>query len=449
MHDAASPAPLSSQPAAAHAFTTAAIALQARPPWLVARMVSMGICVMVLLGLLFAWWAKVDVVVSAQGRVIPAGKSKVVQSLEPGVVRSISVRDGQSVRAGEVLLELDPTTTGADLQRLQRESWEHEADVQRLTAQLAGRSSLAMPPELPADIRSNQEWLLAARLAEQRSRVASLEADVARRRAESTATASHLRQLEASLPLVRRKHDMRTELAKTGHIAETGVIEAQLELQNVEKEMAVQGSRLVESAASLRAAEQQVAQAAAEFRARTSSELAEAARRREAATQELVKARQRRDLQVLRAPIDGVVQQLAVTTVGGVVTAAQPLLTVVPANASLEVEAQVINRDVGHVRVGQRVINKLETYDFTRYGYIEGNVEWVGTDAVVDPKLGPVYPVRIRLHATETPKLVRGHKGSVSAGMSVTSDIRTAERRLIEYFIAPMLRYRDESLRER
>ena len=131
------------------------------------------------------------------------------------------------------------------------------------------------------------------------------------------------------------------------------------------------------------------------------------------------------------------------------VTAAQPLMTVVPEASPLEIEAQVMNRDVGHLRAGQRVINKVETYDFTRYGYIEGEVLWVGNDAVQDQKLGLVYPVRIKLAQTETPYVVNSHKGTVTAGMSVTADIRTDERRLIEYMLAPLLRYKQEALRER
>jgi hemolysin D len=242
---------------------------------------------------------------------------------------------------------------------------------------------------------------------------------------------------------------MREELAKTGHVAQTGLIETRLELMNAEKEIAVQGNRLQESQANYNAAQQQRAQAVAEFRARASTELVEAIKKRDAAKQELVKATQRLGLQTLRAPIDGVVQQLTVTTVGGVVTAAQPLMTIVPENTPLELEAQVMNRDIGHVKVGQRVINKVETYDFTRFGYIEGEVLWVGTDAMQDQKLGLVYPVRIKLATTETPKIVNGRVGSVSAGMSITADIKTDSRRMIEYFVSPMLRYKEEALRER
>ncbi|MBT2321739.1 HlyD family efflux transporter periplasmic adaptor subunit [Variovorax paradoxus] len=126
-----------------------------------------------------------------------------------------------------------------------------------------------------------------------------------------------------------------------------------------------------------------------------------------------------------------------------------PPRLVVPENAALEVEAQVQNKDIGHLRAGQRVINKFETFDFTRYGYIEGEVQWVGQDAVVDPKLGPVYPIRLKLGGLETPYAVNGRRGVVSAGMNVSADIRTGERRLIEYFLSPMLRYKEEALRER
>jgi hemolysin D len=436
-------------PVSTNHFSTAAIAIQAQPPASVARMVTLTVCAIGLLTVVYSYFAHIDVVVSAQGRVIPSGKSKVVQSLEAGVVRSIAVRDGQKVAKGSTLLELDQTTTDADRQRLQYEFWESQADVLRLTALLNEHSSFQAPAEMPDEIVINHRAVLVSRLAEHRSRTASLDADIARREADQDAVASNLLQVNNSLPLVKRKHMMREELAKTGHIAETGLIETSLELINLEKDASVQRNRLKESAAGTRVAIQQKAQAVSEFRARISSELVDATKKHNAARQELIKATQRRDLQVLRAPIDGVVQQLAVTTVGGVVTQAQQLMSIVPEDSPLEVEAQVSNRDIGHVREGQRVIAKIETFDFTRYGYIEGEVQWVGTDAVIDQKLGPIYPVRIKLNTTRTPNIVHGNKGIVSAGMNVTADIKTDERRMIEYFLSPMLRYKDESLRER
>ncbi len=430
-------------------FGSAAMAVQSQPPSWAVRMVSLGICAMVGVTLVFASFAKMDIVVSAQGKVIPSGKSKVVQSLEPGVVRNIAVHDGQSVKAGEVLLELDPTSTGADRTRLQRDLWENEADVLRSTALLEGKTAFTLPADMPPEIAINQQAMVQSKFAEQRAKLAALDADIGKRGADADAIRSTLDQLRTSLPLIKQKHAMREDLAKTGHVAKTGVIETQLELNNAEKELAVQGNRLKESQASHQAALEQRAQAVAEFRARVSTELVEAVKKRDASRQELVKANQRWELQTLRAPIDGIVQQLAVTTVGGVVTAAQPLLTIVPENTPLELEAQVLNRDIGHVKLGQRVINKVETFDFTRFGYIEGEVQWVGTDAVQDQKLGLVYPIRIKLAQMQTPNQVNGNHGVVAAGMNVTADIRTDERRLIEYLLAPMLRYKQEAMRER
>lgn len=309
--------------------------------------------------------------------------------------------------------------------------------------------AVTWPEGVPGDVVQQQEALLSNKRAEHAQRLAMLDADVARREADRDAIAANVEQLGQSLPLLRQKHAMREELATTGHLPRTGVIESRLELMAMEKELAVQRNRLREAVAGREAALQQRAQARAEFRVRASAELNEAVRKREAVRQELVKATLRGDLQTLRSPIDGVVQQLAVTTVGGVVTPAQPLMTIVPAGSGLEVEAQVLNKDIGHVRPGQRVVNKVETFDFTRYGYIEGRVSWVGTDAVNDPKLGPVYPVRIELSRVQTPNAVNGVPGRIGAGMNVVADIQTGQRRMLEYFLAPMLRYQQEAIRER
>lgn len=430
-------------------FSTEAMALQQRPPWMVARMVSMGICVIAILAVAYASWAQMDVVVSAQGRVIPSGRSKVVQPIEAGVVRAIHVRDGQLVKAGELLVELDSTQTDADRERFQQEVWEADGDAKLAEAMLSGRFPSSWGAQLPTDMQERQRAALASRLREHEARLDSLKAEISRRQAERSSGVANLDALEKAQALASSKFALREGLVKEGHLAPAGLIDAQMELQATEKELTAQQQRLKEIDASLLAAQLQVAQAQAEFRSQAQTVGMDAARKRDAAQQELIKATRRKEYQALRSPIDGVVQQLVVSTIGGVVTQAQPLLTVVPESDALEVEAQVLNRDIGHVHPGQRVITKVETFDFMRYGYIEGEVRWVGTDAVHDDKLGPVYPVRIHLAAKQTPYLVNGRKGDVTAGMSVAADIRTGQRRMISYFLAPLLRYKEEALRER
>jgi hemolysin D len=430
-------------------FTTSAMALQALPPSRVARMITGAICLMALITVVFSYFAQMDIVVTTQGRVIPTGKSKVIQPLDSGIVRVIAVRDGQRVKAGDILIELDPTTTSADRNRLQREYWEADADVRRQTALLSSASQIIFSGDTPQDIVANQQLLLMSRITEQRAKLATVDADVQRKQAEKESTAMNITQLRTSLPLIKKKNEMREDLAKSGHITEAGVLDSRLEVLNMEKEIALQSNRLKESEAGITSGMQQRNQVVAEFRAKTSGELTEAMKRRDVANQELVKANQRRDLQVMRSPINGVVQQLAISTNGGVVTPAQQLMTIVPADTPLEIDAQVLNRDIGFIKIGQRVINKVETFDFTRFGYIEGEVQWVGTDAIVDPKLGPIYPIRIKLNSIKTPNVVNGREGIVTAGMTVASDVHTDQRRMIEYFLAPLLRYKQEALRER
>ncbi|MDD3466684.1 MAG: HlyD family type I secretion periplasmic adaptor subunit [Campylobacterales bacterium] len=420
-----------------------------KPPRKFARVITISISVIAFIAIVFSFFASMDIVVTAQGKVIPSGKSKVIQPLEAGVVKSIKVKDGQSVKAGDVLIELDPKMTEADKQRAQNEYYLASADVSRLEAMMKGKSTVSMEKDMPSNISTYQSSLLFGKMAEQQAKMAAADAEIMKRRADMEATASAVSQLKNSVPLVRKKYEMREELAKTGYISEAGLIDSKLEFLNMEKELAVQQNRLKESEASLKAAMMQRNQALAEFRAKAAAEMVDAIKRKETAAKELEKANVKNELQALKAPIDGVVQQLAVTTVGGVVTQAQQLMTIVPENTPLEVEAQVLNKDIGYVKVGQRVVNKVETFDFTRFGYIEGEVTWVGTDAINDQKLGPVFPVRIRLNTKETPSIVNGNKGIIAAGMTMMSDIKVDKRRLIEYFLSPLLKYKQESMRER
>ncbi|WP_423455381.1 biotin/lipoyl-binding protein [Ottowia sp. VDI28] len=186
-------------------FSSEAIALQTRPPLLMARMVSLTLCAIAILAVGYAILTQLDIVVTAQGRVIPSGRSKVIQPIEAGLVRSIAVRDGQKVQAGEVLVELDPTTTSADRDRLQRDLWEAEADTARHSALLGRRGQMPLPEDMPQEIVSNQQAMLASRLAEHRARMATLQADVERRHADRDGIHANVEQLKISLPLVRRK----------------------------------------------------------------------------------------------------------------------------------------------------------------------------------------------------------------------------------------------------
>jgi hemolysin D len=165
------------------------------------------------------------------------------------------------------------------------------------------------------------------------------------------------------------------------------------------------------------------------------------------AEQELIKARTRLRARTLVAPVAGVVQQLAVHSIGAIVTPAQQLMVIVPGNDRLEVEAMLENKDIGFVEVGQQAEIKVDTFPFTKYGTIEGEVLDLSNDAVADEAKGLVYKMRVSMKQDSL--RVNGRQVTLSPGMTVTVESRTGTRRLIEFFLSPLLRYADESVRER
>ncbi|PPU94417.1 HlyD family type I secretion periplasmic adaptor subunit, partial [Xanthomonas hyacinthi] len=201
-----------------------------------------------------------------------------------------------------------------------------------------------------------------------------------------------------------------------------------------------------EIGSALSAAEEELRVLVADFRQQTLDQLREAEQKIAQGTPELAKAGQRDRLMTLRAPVDGTVQQLAVHTVGGVVTPAQQLLAVVPQEA-LEVEATVLNKDIGFVRPGQPVTVKIESFPYTRYGYLTGKVVSVSHDAAQDENQGLVFPARIRLDGSTL--AIDGVVVSMSAGMTLSAEIKTGKRRVIDYLLSPLKQHGGEALRER
>ena len=185
----------------------------------------------------------------------------------------------------------------------------------------------------------------------------------------------------------------------------------------------------------------------AQYQGRWMTELTEAETKIASYDEEIAKAERRLALTTLTAPVAGTVQQLAIHTVGGVVTEAQPLMLLVPDDAPIEVEAMVSNKDIGFVHDGQDAIVKIETFNFTQYGYVTGQVREVAHDAVTDKEHGLVYTAHIAL--AQSHMTVDGREVKLTPGMAVTAEMKMGQRRVIEFLLSPLLRYRQESGRER
>lgn len=433
-------------------FLPAALALQDTPVSPAPR-VAMGLIVaFVLLALLWATFGRMDVVAVGQGKVVPSSRTKTIQPLEAATVKAIHVRDGQHVRAGEVLIELDPTTPQADAERLGAEHAAARLQVERGQALLRALETGAPPmlPPLPGvepERRQEALRLLLSQHAEYQSRRERVMADLARREAEWRTTQAQVRKLEQTLPIVTQRAQDYRDLVSKAFVSQHGYLEQEQARIEMEADLAAQRNRLQEIAAALDEARAQQRALMAETRRGTLDSIEQAQQRLDALAQERIKADVRGRLTRLTSPVDGTVQQLVVHTEGGVVTPAQPLLVVVPADQPLEVEAFFENKDIGFLRQGQTAAVKVETFQFTKYGTLDAELASVSHDAISDEQRGLIYASRVRMARTSLN--VDGAEVRLSPGMAVTVEVKTGSRRVIEYFLAPLLQHTSESLRER
>lgn len=432
-------------------FLPAALEILEKPASPLGRTMMMIIILFFTLALLWSVFGKVDVVASAPGKIIPQGDIKVIQPAELGVVRNILVENGQPVKKGESLIELDTTMSLADSERARRELQVAHVAKGRYEAILLGLEGkeplFKTRNDVPQQIARMQQLLINSELSEYYAAVETYRQQKIERQADEKVVRQEIAKLEETLPLLNEQVEARAELLAKGLTPRFQYLEYKERLVGQTRDLAIQKDRLIKVGASIIGAEKKINQVTQEFLKNTYISLAEAEDQIVALRQELTKATKRQELQVLRAPVEGVVQQLAIHTIGGVVQAGDPLMVIVPKDRTLTVEVNVLNKDIGFVREGQKVEVKLEAFPFTKYGVIHGTLQHIAKNAVADENLGLVYPSRILIEKSTI--RVRGKDINLSPGMALTAEIKTGKRRLIEFILSPLLRYKDESLRER
>jgi len=454
------------------AFLPAALEIVETPPSPIGRAIGITVISLFCLALGWACFGTVDIVATATGKIIPSGRTKTIQPFEIGVVSAIYVRDGQSVKAGEVLIELDPTMTEAERDHLKSDFISAGLEVARLRAALSTRVDPFEdfhPPESasPPLIEMNRQFLL-SQVAEHQSKLAAIDRQLKQKEAERDTITAAVAKIEATIPVLTQKVDIRKYLYDKGLGSKVIYLTEYQDLVGMQQDALVQKSKYQEADAAVAALTETRAQTAAEYRRTRFEELSKAEQKAAGLAQDVIKAEQRTKLQVLTAPVDGVVQQLAVHTVGGVVTPGQALLAVVPRDSHLEIEAMVSNRDIGFVHAGQPAEVKIDTFSFTRYGLLHGEVINVSQDAITrdkpqdksndktpgteiassEPKGQEMnYAARVSLDRTQMQvddKLV-----NLSPGMAVTVEIKTGSRKIISYLLSPVAQYKQEMFRER
>jgi hemolysin D len=435
-------------------FMPAALELQESPPSPAGHWLTWTLVGLFTIGVLWACFGHVDIVVSAPGRIVPSGQVKVVQAPETGTVLAIHIKEGEYVQAGQLLVSLDPTYAEADDVRISRQI----ADV---SLELSWRAALDnwLAEKGVDDLRDGEpdsKWILAdpaasalfdQNRAEISARLQALGRERDSTRAELAVVVAEGERVDVTLPILGDRLGAYQELYDKQFGARVTYLEMLQQYTELERSVPILDAREQQLSQQLAAFDARLRATREEYRTRNLLQITHLNGERASLSQDGKKANQRKRQQELYAPVTGTVQQLAIHTVGGVVTPAQELMKIVPDEAALQAEVTLQNKDIGFVMEGQPAEVKIDAFNFTRYGVIEAEVSGIGEDAVADEQLGWVFPMRLQLKLDTID--VEGRAVRLSPGMSITAEIKTGQRRLIEFFLSPLVRYRQESVRER
>lgn len=467
-------------PAAIEILETPASPVRAAMIWL--------ICLLAALSLIWAYFGKFDIVATAQGKIQPIGRVKVVQSEEPGRVIVANAVNGARVEKDAILIELNPTTAKAEeralalrLEALQAEIARRQTlnDVVGMWAQASaweragGPSNRAIKfsEQTSEIIQAREQQVYAAEIAKLVSTIANLRAQLGKGKAQTERLAGTIAAQQVFVATLAKRVSMRSKLVDAEAGSKAAMIDAQETLQEAERDLASQRGEAKEAEIALDVIKSEAASQFSQFLADNTQRLAEAQREADQTDQELAKANRKLSAMTIRSPETGVIQASAITTVGQVLSPGTELMRIVPSGQKLEIEAYLPNRDVGFVEAGQEAVIKVEAFPFTRYGILHGKVTRVATDAIPEPDARQteesssanlqtsvpfsnaqrmqnlVYPVVIE--PVETDILVDGSAVPLSPGMAVTVEVKTGQRRILEYLFSPLAEVSSGAMKER
>ena len=470
-------APRLQRPAAVMEFLPAALEIIDTPASPAARYTALTIGGFFVIALTWSIVGKVDIIASAPGVLIPAGKSKVVQPFDAGIVKDILVADGDHVTPGQPLLELDSTQVGSEQSRIQSDMRQARLDVAGLRALRASVSkvgevqAMTKLPDLPAADLDMERAAMLARAQEQAEKIGSLLQEITAKQAENAENTAAISRLTSSLPYLLRKRDMYRKLMRNDLAPVPAWADAEQVAAEQEQQILVLGKHAESISAQQAAITREVAEARATYVRDLLKDLASAEQRLDETSAEFEAAVGRSRNTTLKAPVAGIVQQLGTHTIGGVVTPAQQIMVIVPDKPLVVVEAIIENKDVGFVHVGDEAEVKVNTFTFTRFGLIRGRVTELSRDSVissapffgsnttsergrsnsdasiVEPTPQAGYIAHISLSSDYI--LVDGKREPLLPGMEVTAEIKTGRRSVLDYLASPVTQHVTEAGHER
>lgn len=437
-------APVSQGPAVE--FLPEALDIQRTPPSPIGRTVLWTVLIAAVAVACWAMFLRVDSITRAHGRVVSRGDVKRLYPVEAGVLKAVHVRDGQAVKQEDVLIELDSTRNIAAREHSSKAYRTIQMEVARLRALLKQQPRLEASDDGDADEMHFQQQLLQDQLTEHQAKLTAAQHLVEERRAAITQAKEMLLRVKAAAAIETERAERFRKLMEQGVGAKADFLQADHRRLEQLGEVRRQQTQLEQAQAALVEAEQAAHTLAWEFQQAKQAELSALETKAASLAQETTAGERNVGLQQMRSPIDGVVQQLAAQTVGAVVTPAQPLLVVVSLDHSLEVEAQVEQKDLGLAHKGQPVEIKVELFQGQLHEAIPGHILTV-PDGMISSKSGEVVaPLRVGLDRSTAN--VGSTEIKLAPGMSVTVEIKSGPRRMIEYLLDPLFRSGNERLRE-
>jgi hemolysin D len=433
------------------------------------RLTAWALCGLITAALVWASLSHIDMVAVAEGKVVPLGQVKVVQPLETAMIRAIHVDDGDHVSASQLLVDLDPTEARADLDALAYSRTQAALDAE------VARVLLSRDRDEPFHGTAGADPVLVEQNHDQARReiekhlatIAGFEADIAQKDAALQSNDAQIERAKLTLPLLQEKNDTARGLYDKKFGTRPPVLDSEQQLVEKRAELRTAETNVNQIGAERRSVQAKLAEAKAGYMADATDRRTKALMKIAQLDQDITKARQKESYRRLASPVDGSVQGLKIHTPGAVVTTADTLMTIVPDGSGIEVDCLIQNKDIGFVQDGQDVEIKLEAFPFTRFGLVHGRVRKIGRDAATNPNAPPgsaaalmsqpaaapgapaelSYPAKVTLAQDWIE--INGRHEQIRPGMRVSAEIKTGERRIIEYLMSPVIQAAKEAGRER
>lgn len=430
-------------------FLPAALSVMESPPSNSARVLNYVIAIMFTTFITWACLGKMDIIATATGKLMPASNIMTIQTLVDSEIEEIYVVEGQYVTQGQDLIKFNQTEVIANIDRIKNEMTALEMANARLIALLSENpeDNFIYDETLDKEIIKIHSDLLNSQLKQYQAQISVLEGNIERSRKQKSTIGADIKRLSKILPSMEERLEKKRILVDKGLLARLTFMEQEEQLTNVQEERNIQLKKEAEIDGEIAYLEMELEQYKADFNKKISEEYTASREKFISYTHEITKYQEALKRTTVKAPLDGYVQQLVYHTKGGIIESAKPIMNIIPKDYKLEAEVMILNKDIGFVFPEQEVEVKVDSFPFTKYGTIKGEVRNISSDAIKDEKLGLVYNARITM--LDNKVLADGQVVQLKPGMGITAEIKTGKRRVIEYLLSPVMKYMNESMRER